>query len=492
MTLLWYDLETFGRNPSYDRIAQFAAVRTNGEFEIIEEPVVYYGSLSPDYLPDPMACLITGITPQEVNQKGLREVDLLKKINQHLNRPGTCTTGFNSVSFDDEFIRNLYYRNFYDPYEREWKNGNSRWDIINLARAAKDLRPEGINWPVTEDGRATVKLELLTEANGLSHEKAHDALSDVYATIAVAKLIREKQPRLFEWSFHHRQKKDIIPLIDLQNKEPLVFTSPLVQGENTNTTLVSPLVTDPNRQNVIYAFDLRFNPELLLTLSPEEIRKRIFTSSAELKAEGFERIPLLPIATNKIPFIAPKSVMGKDTAERLVINLNEIEKHRRMLQNSPDIVLKLREVYKNTDRSFTAPDFPDDPDFRIYSGFFPDEDRPILELIRNTEPENLNSLNIRPRDTRILEMLRRYIGRNYPETMNKEQQQSWKAFCANRLLFPPVPDATDIGEYRKRLRNWRVSKKLEADKLPVIKALEDYGDYLEKTILSSGREFDFS
>jgi exodeoxyribonuclease-1 len=177
MTLLWYDLETFGRNPRYDRIAQFAAIRTDDRFVPMEEPVVLYGKLSPDYLPDPLACLITGITPQEANSKGLCEAELVRAIDVHLSRPGTCALGYNTIAFDDEFIRNLYYRNFHDPYKREWADGNSRWDILDLARAARDLRPEGIHWPVTEDGKPTVKLELLTQANHLSHEHAHDALS---------------------------------------------------------------------------------------------------------------------------------------------------------------------------------------------------------------------------------------------------------------------------------------------------------------------------
>ncbi len=480
MTLLWYDLETFGRNPRFDRISQFAAVRTDDKFNILEEPVVLYGKLSPDYLPDPLACLITGITPQEANEKGLNEAELIRAIDKHLARPGTCALGFNTIAFDDEFIRNLYYRNFHDPYRREWADGNSRWDILDMARAARDLRPEGINWPVTEEGKSSVRLELLTKTNGLSHEHAHDALSDVYATIAVAKLIHEKQPKLFEWAFSHRTKDKVRTLIDLAERTPIVHTASSYYSDKGNTTLVCPLVTDPERRNVIHCFDLRFDPEPLLTLTVEEIRRRIFTSKKELEAEGLERIPLKGIAINKSPFLAPRSVMTDEAARRLGIDVTQAMKHWETLRRDTGLVAKLREVFSEKHNWGNI----DDPDLQIYERFFPDEDKKILEVIKNTKPEELNQLRLNARDPRLPEMLRRYIGRNYPEVLDEEGRRRWKTFCASRILFPPIPDVSDLGEYRKRLAAWRESGDLEAEKKPIIKALEEYGNYLEKEILS--------
>lgn len=480
MTLLWYDLETFGRYSRYDRIAQFAAVRTDEQFNPVEEPVVLYGKLSPDYLPDPLACLITGITPQEANEKGLCEAELIKAIDIHLSRPGTCALGFNTLAFDDEFIRNLYYRNFHDPYHREWSGGNSRWDILDLSRATRDLRPEGINWPVNDEGKPTVKLEALTEANGLSHAKAHDALSDVYATIAVAKLIHDRQPKLFEWAFTHRSKDRARTLIDLAERTPLVHTASAYYSDKGNTTLVCPLVTDPERRNVIHSFDLRQDPEALLTLPEDEIRRRLFTSSAELAAEGTERIALKGIAINKAPFLAPRSVMTPEAADRLGIDIPLAMERWERLRRDSALVAKLRRVFS------VKPDWghSDDPDLQIYDRFFSDEDKPMLEQIRNTAPGDLPGLSITARDPRLPEMLRRYIGRNWPEVLDGEGRRRWKSFCASRILFPPIPDASDLGEYRKRLAAWRDSDELAAEKKPVIKALEDYGDSLEAEILA--------
>lgn len=480
MTLLWYDLETFGRHSQYDRIAQFAAIRTDEKLNPIEDPVLLYGKLSSDYLPDPLACLITGITPQEANAKGLYEAELIRAIDSHLSRPGTCTLGYNSISFDDEFIRNLYYRNFYDPYRREWADGNSRWDVIDLVRATRDLRPEGIEWPLNEKGNPSLRLEDLSSANNLEHKQAHDALSDVYATIAIVKLIRENQPRLYDWAWKHHTKEQARTLIDLDERRPIVHTSSVYSNEKGSTTLVSPLVTDPGMRNRIYAFDLRYDPDALLSLPPEEIRRRIYTSTQELSTEGIDRIPLKGISMNRSPFLAPKNVLSEEAARRLDIDIPLAMERWERLRNDANLAGKLREVFTQN------PDWGeiDDPDLQIYRNFFPDEDKPLLERIRNSMPEQLLHLNVNSKDPRIPEMLRRYLGRNYPDDLDEEQRRKWRSFCTSRILFPPIPDVSDLGEYRKRLSQWMDSDDLEAEKKPVIKALKEYGDQLEAELLN--------
>ncbi|HCG89461.1 MAG TPA: exodeoxyribonuclease I, partial [Alteromonas macleodii] len=189
-TFLWHDFETFGTSPQKDLPCQFAAVRTDMDLNVIGKPINIMSAIANDYLPHPEACLVTGITPQQTIRDGSNEADFAARIYQEMSTPNTCSVGFNSIRFDDEVSRYLFYRNFYDPYSREWRNGNSRWDIIDLARACYALRPDGINWPRREDGAPSFKLEALTAANNIGHENAHDALSDVYATIALAKLIK--------------------------------------------------------------------------------------------------------------------------------------------------------------------------------------------------------------------------------------------------------------------------------------------------------------
>ncbi len=482
MTLLWYDLETFGKNPRWDRVAQFAAVRTNDRFEPVEDPIVLYCRITPDYVPDPYACLVTGITPQETLDKGLREYDFIKAIDKEFSRPGTCTVGYNSIRFDDEFIRNLYYRNFFDPYRREWADGNSRWDILDLVRATHDLRPEGINWIKHEDGRPLFKLEKLTEANGISHEHAHDALSDVYATIAMAKLISDKQPKLFRWVFHNRKKDDLRRIINLDTREPVVHTSGMLTGMKGCTSLMAPLVTDPVVRNMVHCFDLRYSPIPLMELSVEDIRHRLFTPRKQLEEEGVERIPLKGIHLGKCPVVAPLGTLDDEAAERLEIDRSKCMQHWDMLQSDPSLLQKVRKVFEKEKPAFPS---EEDPDMQIYSGgFFRDDDKARLSIIHETEPEELKNLTLNFHDPRISEMLRRFIGRNFPQTLDEEEMRIWKSSCAARILFPKGKGLMDHGEFLKILEQLKYSTDVTPRQKVVVKALADYEQILQKQVLS--------
>lgn len=289
----WYDYETFGIDPRVDRIAQFAGIRTDMDFNIIDDPIDIFCKATDDILPNPEACLITGITPQKTLATGLIEAEFIASILQQFATPNTCVVGFNSIRFDDEFTRYSLYRNFFDPYAREWQNGCSRWDIIDLVRITRALRPEGIEWPVDDNGIASNRLELITKANGISHEAAHDALSDVYATIAVAKLIKEKQPKLFNFVFEHKNKQKISQLLNLYKPQAILHTSGMYPSTICNTTVVYPLAQHPNNKNGIIVFDLRYSPDDLITLSADEIIERLYTPRDQLP-EGVKRIPLKP------------------------------------------------------------------------------------------------------------------------------------------------------------------------------------------------------
>ena len=478
-TLLWYDIETFGRDPAWDKVAQFAAVRTDSNFEPIEEPIVLYCKITPDYIPDPMASLITGITPQETLEKGVTEYEFIKAVNQQFLRPGTCVTGYNSLRFDDEFIRNLYYRNFFDPYVREWSGGNSRWDIIDLLRMTHDLRPEGINWPLNEEGRPVFKLEELTKANGLSHKNAHDALSDVYATIDLAKLVHEKQPKLFKYYFKMRKKNEVSSMIDLHNFQPLVHTSSMFTNGKGCTGIVVPLIVDPNNRNYILSYDLSEDPQPLLDLSVEEIQKRIFTRHDQMP-EGMKRIPIKGIHLNKCPAIAPMSTLSSENALRLGLDIDQSMKNLEKLKKGDQLIQKLHKVYDSRLLSEKK-----DPDFQIYSGgFFHDDDKKAFKEIHKRKGTDIFKGDLQFEDPRVPEMLRRFRGRNFPETFSEEEKKRWISFCAGRILMPPAEgDTSDFGEFDKRLETYKKSNQLSACEKIVIKSLCEYRDYLKKEIL---------
>lgn len=427
-SIFWHDYETFGANPARDRPAQFAGIRTDLDLNIIGEPETFYCKQATDYLPSPEAILITGITPQLANLKGIPETEFMGRIQALFSQPNTCVAGYNSLRFDDEVTRYGFYRNFIDPYAREWQNENSRWDIIDLVRACYAFRPEGINWPLKDDGSPSFKLEHLTQANGLSHEKAHDAMSDVYATIAMAKLIREKQPKLYHYYFELRRKQAVSDQIDVLNMQPLAHVSSKISAHNGCTTLISPVAHHPTNKNAVICVNLAMDLSPLFDLNIEQIKTRMYTARAEL-AEDELPIPIKQIHLNKCPFITSAKILDDAQASRLNIDKAFAREQYKRLRNHPELWEKLAQLFEHDGESTTV-----DPDLMLYSGgFFSSADKAKMEIIRHTLPQNLAALELQFDDVRMPEMLFRYRARNYPELLDDQESHRWREFCQNRL-----------------------------------------------------------
>ncbi|MGY6274856.1 exodeoxyribonuclease I [Methylomonas sp. MgM2] len=465
VSYFWHDYETFGTDPQRDRACQFGGVRTDLEFNVIGEPLVLYCKLADDYLPNPEACLITGITPQSANEKGICEAEFIARIERELARHETCSLGYNTIRFDDEVTRNLLYRNFFDPYAREWQNGNSRWDLIDVARAARALRPDGINWPVNDEGIASFRLEEITQANDIAHQTAHDALSDVYATIALARLIRQKHPKLYDYLFANRLKSAVLKQLQLGSFTPLVHVSGRFPARKNCLAIVLPVCAHPRNSNEVIVYDLSADPEAMLELDAEQIRQRLFVSNDELP-DGVARIPLKTVHINKCPVLAPLSVIRRNDAERLELDIGQCQTNLARIRAVPSVELeqKLAEVFT---RSYA--DTPGDPDLMMYSGgFFGHKDKTVMQKIRQTPPQALAGFRADFDDARLPEMLFRYRARNYPETLNADDKRRWQAFCLAR--FDDEENPGNIRNFRKTLdaltetlgTNHRILSELEA------------------------------
>jgi exodeoxyribonuclease I len=206
--------------------------------------------------------------PRQTLEEGYSEAEFLKIFHEKVSLPGTIFVGYNNIRFDDEFMRHTNYRNFYDAYEWHYKDGRSRWDLLDVARMMRALRWEGMNWPVDSLGKPSNRLELLTAANSISHQDAHDALADVEALIELAKLMKKSQPKLFGFLLSHKSKGSILDIVG--RGEPFVYSSGRYPSEHEKTTIVS-LISFPRQLKGIVAFDLRHDPDELLALSENEI-----------------------------------------------------------------------------------------------------------------------------------------------------------------------------------------------------------------------------
>jgi exodeoxyribonuclease I len=432
-TFLWHDYETFGVVPRRDRPAQFAAIRTDAELNEIGEPIMLYCQPASDYLPDPQSCLITGITPQHCLEHGVPEHEFAARICDAFSEPGTIGVGYNTIRFDDEVTRFLFWRNLIDPYAREWQNGCGRWDLLDVVRMAYALRPDGIAWPRHEDGRPSFKLEHLSRENGLVHEAAHDALSDVRATIALARLLRQKQPKLFDFCLELRRKDRVATELGLHldpaQRQPVLHVSGMFPAERGCIGLVWPLATHPANKNEVLVWDCRHDPSELFVLDVETIRQRLFTRAADLP-EGVARLPIKSVHLNKSPMVVGNlKTLAPAMAQRWELDVDQGLAHARLAAAGPDMAAVWQEVFRR-DGAGEAADIDED----LYGGFVGNADRRRLEQLRNEDPARLAAARPGFDDKRLAELFFRYRARNFPDSLSPEEMEAWEEHRAARLF----------------------------------------------------------
>ncbi|MDD5228523.1 MAG: exodeoxyribonuclease I [Methylococcales bacterium] len=478
-SLFWHDYETTGTHPQKDRPLQFAGLRTDLNFNVIDDPVSIFCKLSLDILPHPDACLITKITPQLANEKGVNEAEFVRLIHEQLAQPHTCSLGYNSIRFDDEMTRHALYRNFYDAYEREWQHGNSRWDLLDVFRAAQALRPDGFKWVYDDERKPIFKLDQLTVSNNIPHNNAHDALADVYALLSLAQLLRRAQPRLFQFLFEHRTKAQALKLLAVGTGTPACHISGMYPATQNCLAIVLPLCVHPKNANEIIVYDLSVDPTPLLTLSAEEIQQRLFVATEDLP-ENVARIPLKTVHINKCPVLAPMSVLRAEDVQRLGLDVELCLKNGALLSDAlkqipptplqkgglltDKIAAVFNKPYADSSTSVNV-------DLALYSGgFFSAVDKKAMTQIRNTAPEKLATLSFRYEDARLPEMLFRYRARNFPNTLTGEEWHKWREFCVSQLTQSDAGANIVLNNYLQRVQ---VLHEQGADTL-ITKALLDY------------------
>lgn len=439
-TFFFYDLETSGLNPRFSRIMQFAGIRTDLDLKPIGEPINVFVKLSDDVLPDPGAVLVTGITPQQTLTDGLSEPEFCKMLMDEVFTADTITVGFNSVRFDDEFIRHTLWRNFYDPYEWAWSEGRSRWDMLDVVRMTRALRPDGLSWPVDETGKAVNKLELIAKQNNLLHTKAHDALSDVEALIGVAKLIRDKHAKLFDYLLTMRDKKAVSKLVNLENPEPFVYASGRYDAQFEKTTVAFPIAPGAKPGSVL-VYDLRYDPTPFLSASPTALASIIFADRQTRDSETFQRLPVKELSYNKCPAVAPMGVLDADSQKRLSLSLETIQQHMKVLIAHPAFSGAVREAFEMREPFQPSTDV----EAQLYDGFINDKDKGRMAVVRDADANTLADFHPSFADDRLPELLFRYKARSFPVSLSEEEMHRWEAYRSEKLK-------TQLPQYLEQLQ----------------------------------------
>ncbi len=428
-TFYFYDLETSGINARTARIIQFAGQRTDMQLKPLGVPDDMFIRLTEDVLPEPDAIMITGITPQKTLEEGITEAEFLQYFQEQIALPGTIFVGFNNIRFDDEFMRFTHYRNFYDAYEWAWKDGRGRWDMLDVVRMTRALRPDNIEWPFDSSGKPSNRLELLTAINNLEHTDAHNALCDVNATIAVARMIYNKQQKLFEFLLKMRDKKEVAALA--HSKTPFVYTSGKYPSAYQKTTVVVGLGEHPGKQGAL-VYDLRRNPEDYVHMSPAEIA----VAWKERVEDETKRFPVKTMQFNRCPAVAPLSVLDEASKERIAIDVSEIEANHKALNKYPQFYQNLLAALKIMDRQQQGSLVADEQqvDAQLYDGFFGDQDRTAMSVVRAADKTEIGSLDMTFSDERLTKLLPLYKARNFAGLLTTEEREAWEKFRTQRLL----------------------------------------------------------
>lgn len=438
-TYFFYDLETSGLSSRYQRIMQFAGQRTDMELNPIGEPVDILVRLSEDILPDPQAILITGTTPQKTIEEGISEPEFCKMLIDQIFTPGTIAVGFNSVRFDDEFVRHTLWRNFYDPYQWSWADQRSRWDVLDLVRMTRALRPDGIKWPVDDDGAPTNRLELLSGVNNLIHLHAHDALSDVEATIQIAKLIKQKQPKLFDFLLKMRDKKEVAKIVNLDEPAPFVYSSGRFGKKFDFTTVAFPIAPGKTPGTVL-VYDLRYDPNDFAGLSVSDIKSKLFASWQERQKEDFQSIPVKELAYNKCPAVAPISVMDDKAWKKLNLTKASVDAHFKKL--SSDFTDKIAAAFSEREPYPASSDV----EGQLYDGFINDRDKMRVEAIRNANEKDLVDFHPEFADERLDALLLRYKARNFPKALSDDEQLAWQEYRQKKFTAQIPKYSSDLAD----------------------------------------------
>lgn len=473
----WYDLETSGTDPASDRIMQFAGWRTDAALEPVGDPFVTYIRLTPDVLPSPEACLVTGISPQRVNADGIDEWQALTAIDEQLSTPNTCVLGYNNLRFDDHFLRFALYRNLLDPYAREWQGGNSRWDLIDLARAACALRPAGLRWP-SDGGVVSFRLERLAAENGIAHDDPHDALADVKATIGLARLLKTAQPRLWDFALGNRGRESLQRLLFPLGKLCL-HVSQQFSNERRCAAPVVALAAHPQIANRVIVADLGRDIAPLVECDASELRQRLFAprdEGANVNAMAESRPPLKVVVMNRCPFVAPIEVVRTADAKRLGIDMELAKKRRRQLMDVPELAEKIADVYRRE----ALAEAPEDAEFALYDGFVEDADKGVLERLQAALVADPAAPwpRFKPADKRLRVLGERLKAHLRPLELDAAERQRWRDHI-RRCLRDGFGERPSLAAFRTQIEELLAAEPGGAERR-LLHELKTYADGLEQ------------
>ncbi len=340
---------------------------------------------------------------------------------------------------------------------------------MSVLRACYTFRHDGINWPINNKGLPSFKLEDITAANTIEHTNSHNAMSDVFSTIKIAKLIKQTQPKLFNFFFQLRKKNKINKLININIMKPLVYVSNIFGSIRSNTSLISPLAWHPRNKNVIIVCDLAEDISPLLKLDIDTLTKHLFSLKSELVYKL--TIPIKLIHINKCPILAPINTLRSEDVQHISLDLNICQNNLSLLRQHSEIKDKVIQIF-NKPYQFISE--KTDVDDKLYSSFFSKKDFLTMAIIRQTLPENLHTLNLKFDDPRMNQLFFRYRARNYSSILTEKENRIWLDYRRSVLT------KDKITKYLQTINQLFIENQKDKYKCQQLKSLVDYLNQIYK------------
>lgn len=468
-----FDTETTGLDHT-GQIIQIGIIRLDKGLKEIERNELYC-MINPLNIPAVGAFKTHQIPLSKIIDEGMFEPEFARSVNDiFLKRPNTCVLGYNSIKFDDNRTRELFYRNMVDPYQREYMNGNSRYDVLKLTRALKVFKPDAIEWPYREDGEPSMKLEDIAPLNNIIQENAHDAISDVEATIGLMELIKEKEPEFFDYTMKLRNKAFVS---SVTYNKPFLMVGDGPSRDNLYTGVLLPVSSHPQNKNSTICIDVsnieqgkvKEVVDKILSIPTDELDDYIYTRDKEKK------LPIMEVRGNQLPFVfTPALLKDEGVQKRTNINYESAMDNVRELSNNPDFASLTRHLFKAYNKEMP---FPDDVYGHIYKGFVSNQDKKTLSRLSTDDYSEWENIGKRIGDERIPELIERAIGNIDIELLSNEGRESFESTMKTRYNDLSGKYGETLPKFWYEASEVKNSKEETKEVKFIIKELEEHVDY---------------
>ena len=467
-TFFWYDYETTDLDWYRARPVQVAGIRTDESLEREGKLGELYCQPAPDHLPRIGSVLTHRVSPVHARDRGIREFEFAKKVHKQLHAEGTCTVGFNATTFDHRITHHLFFRNLFDPYRWHWKDSStSKWDIIELCRAAYALRRDILLWPYDDEGYAAFKLHKLALENSIRSEYSHRAVSgqdphsaadDVRLTLDLARLLKGASKNLWDYSRSCQSVEHVVRSI----RTTFLIVNTTVLRQRGAATIAGFLGQDPNDKNRNYAFDLSYNPAEFFDANAESLLTYKPKSSADNR-DPRRHVPILRFRANASPYVMefdlsnPMSEARQGLLDGLQLApLDELQRRFSALDSNTKFKTRVVELNK--------PSYPERacPEENLYGLDVDRSDRAQLTRIRKSIGRPNWWKNERHFRAKWLPgMVLRFRARNFPETLSDKEAEDWRDYCRQRLLREKVEDG--LTEFERYERDLEIERGVDHD-----------------------------